>query len=95
MPLLPVAGAAIADHHMGTVRFAMKDGSKPVAILVSNTALKTIDIAPIECDDYFTTFKLYRKTFERIASEKYDRGYIETDGTVCIRAIDVPFASAN
>ena len=51
----------------------MKDGSKTVDILVSNTALETIDIAPIEREDYFTTSKLCRKTFERIASEKYDK----------------------
>jgi hypothetical protein len=77
------------------VRFAMKDGSKLITVLVSNPALENIEIAPRECDSYFGTFKLYRKSFERIASEKYGRGHIEVDGTVCIRAMDVPLASVN
>jgi hypothetical protein len=53
--------------------WAYEGRRKAVDILVSNTALETVDIAPIEREDYFTTFKLYRKTFERIASEKYDK----------------------
>ena len=72
----------------------MKDGGK-VTVLVSNPALEQIEIAPIDRDAYFGTFKLYRKSFERIASKKYDNGYVEIDGTVCIRAMDVPLASAN
>ena len=54
-----------------------------------------MDIVPIEQDDYFATFKLYRKSFERVASQKYDKGHVEADGTVCIRAMDVPRASVN
>ena len=95
MPLLPFAHPAIADRNMRAVRFAMKDGSKTVDILVSNPALESIDIVPIEREDYFATFKLYRKSFERIASQKYDKGHVEIDGTVCIRAMDVPRASMN
>ena len=95
MPLLPFARPAIADRNMRAVRFTMKDGSKPVDILVSNPALENIDIVPVEQEDYFATFKIYRKSFERIASEKYGRGHIEVDGTVCIRAMDVPLASVN
>ena len=34
MPLLPFADPAIADRNMRAVRFAMKDGSKTVDILV-------------------------------------------------------------
>ena len=59
----------------------MKDGSRPVDVLVSNPALESIDIVPIEQDDYFATFKIYRKSFERIASQKYDKGHVEVDGT--------------
>ena len=73
----------------------MKDGGKKVIVLVSNPALEQIEIAPIDHDSYFGTFKVYRKSFERIASKKYDNGYVEIDGTVCIRAMDVPLASAN
>ena len=95
MPLIPVAQAAVPDPALKAVRFAMKDGSKKITVLVSNPALEHIEIAPVDHEAYFGTFKLYRKSFERIASKKYDRGYIENDGTVCIRAMDVPLASAN
>ena len=95
MPLLPFARPAIADRTIRAVRFTMKDGSKPVDILVSDPALESIDIVPIERDDYFATFKIYRKSFEQIASQKYDRGHVEIDGTVCIRAMDVPLTSMN
>jgi hypothetical protein len=46
MPLLPFARPAIADRNMRAVRFTMKDGSRPVDILVSNPALESIDIVP-------------------------------------------------
>jgi hypothetical protein len=95
MPLIPTARAATADRQLRAVRFAMKDGSKMITVLVSNPALENIEIAPHDCDSYFGTFKLYRKSFERIASTKYDRGHVEADGTVCIRAMDVPLASMN
>jgi hypothetical protein len=95
MPLIPVAEAAVADRDLRTVRFAMKDGGKKVTILVSNPALETIEIAPVDREAYFGTFKVYRRSFERIASKKYDKGYVENDGTVCIRAMDVQLASAN
>ena len=93
MPLIPTARAAIADRTQRAVRFAMKDGSKTIDILVSNPALEGIEIAEIDHDGYFSTFKIYRKSFERIASDKYDKGYLEADGTVCIRAMDLPLAS--
>ena len=61
--------------------------------LVSSPALENAEIA----DDhgYFCTFKLNRKSFERIASTKYENGFVEPDGTVCIRAMDMPLASVN
>ena len=95
MPLIPVAQAAVADASRRAVRFAMKDGGKMITVLVSNPALETIEIAPGDREAYFGTLKVYRKSFERIASKKYDKGYVENDGTVCIRAMDVPLASAN
>jgi hypothetical protein len=95
MPLIPTAQAAIADPNLRAVRFAMKDGSKTVTIFVSNPALENIEIDTFDNDRYFLTFKLYRKSLERIASKKYDKGHVEADGTVCIRAMDVPLASVN
>ena len=95
MPLIPVAQAAAADPAVKAVRLAMKDGTKKITVLVSNPALENIDIAPVDREAYFRTFKHYRKSFERIASMNYDKGHVEEDGSVCIRAIDVPQASAN
>ena len=93
MPLQPVAQAAVADRNLKSVGFAMKDGSKRISVVVSNPALQNIEIADQDADSYFLTFKLYRKTFEQIASRKFDMGHVEPDGTVCIRARDVPLAS--
>jgi hypothetical protein len=95
MPLIPVAQAAVADPGLRAVRFAMKDGCKSVTVLVSNPALENIEMAPVDHEAYFGTFKLYRKSFERIAREKYAKGHVEADGTVCIRAIDVSTVGAN
>jgi hypothetical protein len=61
--------------------------------LVSNPALQDIELSPLP-GGYFDTFKRNRKCFERIAGDKYARGHIEEDGTVCIRAIDLPLVSA-
>lgn len=94
MPLIPVALPAKLDRIPCSVRFAMKDGAKTVTVLVSNTALDEIEIWPPDEDDYFGRFKQNRKSFERIASAKYDRGHVESDGTVCIRALDLPAVAA-
>lgn len=69
----------------------MKDGGKRVDVLVSNSALDDFDYSsPEECS-YFHRFKEHRMQFEMIASRKYDKGYVEPDGTVCIKSNDLPF----
>ena len=95
MPLLPAAIAATPDNKFKTVRFVMKDGTKPVVVLVSNAALEDIEKPEPDEGAHFHRFKQYRKRFERMASDKYDKGYVETDGTVCIKAADLPLVSAN
>ena len=74
MPLMPVAKTAVVDRNLRAVRFTMKDGSRAITVLVSNPALVNIEIAPT--DRYFQTFKLYRQSFERIASTKYEKGFV-------------------
>lgn len=92
MPLLPVALRATAER--SAVRFAMKDGAKTVIVLVANPALDDIDMAPPDgC--HLHIFKQYRKSFEQIASAKYDRGHVEQDGSVCIRAVDLAPVGSN
>ena len=89
MPLMTAAIAAAPDDTLGTVRFLMKDGTKPVVVLVSHAVLADRS-APPDAGGYFHQFKQYRKFFEQMASYKYDKGYVETDGTVCIRLMDLP-----
>ena len=77
------------------VRFVMKDGTKTMVILVSNAVLEDIESTTYDHGSYFRRFKQRGKQFERIASDKYDKGYVETDGTVCIKTMDLPLESAN
>lgn len=93
MPLIPAALPAVADRRLHAVRFAMKDGSRLITVLVSSHALEDVEASPPP-SHFFDTFKRYRKCFERIASDKYACGHIEEDGTVCIRAVDLPLVSS-
>jgi hypothetical protein len=73
----------------------MKDGSKRVDILVSNAALDDIDYASRDDCSYFHRFKEHRLQFEGIARDKYEKGYVELDGTVCIKTHDLPLISSD
>ena len=95
MPLMSAAVAATPDDHLRVVRFVMKDGAKPVVVMVSHAALEDAETVPLSACDYFHRFKQYRRLFEQMASYKYDKGYVEVDGSVCIRAMDLPLNSAN
>jgi hypothetical protein len=95
MPLIPAAVAAIPDNTLRTVRFVMKDGARTVVVLVSNAVLENIESTTCDTGSYFRRFKRHRKQFERMASNKYDKGYVEVDGTVCIKTMDLPLESAN
>ena len=95
MPLTPAAVAAMPDDLLRGVRFVMKDGTKPVVIFVSHAALEDTESALLDGSGYFHRFKQYRKLFEQMASYKYDKGYVEVDGTVCIRSMDLPRNSTN
>jgi len=95
MPLMSAAVAATPDDHLRVVRFVMKDGAKSVVVMVSHAALQDAETVPLSACDYFHRFKQYRRLFEQMASYKYDKGYVEVDGSVCIRAMDLPLNSAN
>jgi hypothetical protein len=95
MPLTRAAIPAVQDHLRGIVRFVMRDGAKRVNIVVSNAALDDLDYVTRADCSYFHRFKEHRLQFETIASQKYDRGYVENDGTVCIKAADLPLVSSN
>jgi hypothetical protein len=95
MPLTRAAIPAIQDTNRGIVRFVMSDGMKRVNVLVSHAVLDDVeDVTPEECS-YVHRFREHRQRFELIASDKYDRGYVEIDGTVCIKAADIPFLGSD
>jgi hypothetical protein len=95
MPLMPAAVAAMPDDLLRGVRFVMKDGTKPVVIFVSHAALEDTESALLDESGHFHRFKQYRRLFEQMASYKYDKGYVEVDGTVCIRSMDLPGNGTN
>ncbi len=95
MPLMSAAVAAMPDDLLRGVRFVMKDGTKPVVIFVSHAALEDTESALLDESGHFHRFKQYRKLFEQMASYKYDKGYVEVDGTVCIRSMDLPGNGTN
>jgi hypothetical protein len=95
MPLMPAAIAAIPCQKSRAVRFVMMDGTKPVVVLVAHAVLENIDSATYDEGSYFRRFKRHRKQFERMASDKYNKGYVEADGSVCIKARDLPLESSN
>ena len=89
MPLDTVAqpGTLIDDRE--GVLFPMNDAGRAVSVLVSRHALENID-PPGHVDKHIERFNEYRRQFEQIASDKYDKGLLEQDGTVCIRGRDLP-----
>jgi hypothetical protein len=71
------------------VLFTMNVGGCPISVLVSRHALEDID-PPGHGEAYLQRFNDYRLQFETIAVDKYDKGLLEQDGTVCIRGRDLP-----
>ena len=71
------------------VRFTMNVADRLINVFVSRHALE--DIAqPEHGDEHVERFNEYRLRFEEIASWKYDEGFMEPDGTICIRGRDLP-----
>ena len=89
MPLISVVQPGAFDDDRFGVLFPMHDGSGTISILVSRHALEDVGTSA-HVDGDLERFNEYRKQFEQIASDKYDRGFLERDGTVCIRGRDLP-----
>jgi len=89
MSLIPSATPAQSDKQLGAVRFLMKDGARPIPILISYTALERYGSTVGCCKSSFDTFKRNRKLFEQVARDKYIQGNLESDGTVFIRPADI------
>ena len=89
MPLLSTAHIAALDDAQEGVHFIMQDSAQCVSVFVSRHALE--DIGPqTHSGGDIERFNEYRAQFEQIASDKYDKGHLERDGTVCIRGRDLP-----
>lgn len=95
MPLIRAAIAAVPEPNRGLIRFVMKDGGRRVDVVVSNAALDDLHGVSAAETSYFHRFKTHRLQFEIIASRKYDKGYVERDGSVCIKAGDMPFVCSD
>jgi hypothetical protein len=89
MPLTTVEQPAMLIDEREGVRFMMNDAGRAVSVLVSRHALEDID-PPEHGDAHIKRFNEYRSQFEEIASDKFDNGLVEQDGTVCIRGRDLP-----
>ncbi len=89
MPLNTVAQPATLIDDRDGVLFMMNDGGRSISVLVSRHALEDVD-AREHGSKHIDRFNEYRRQFEQIASDKYDRGQLEQDGTVCIRGRDLP-----
>lgn len=89
MPLLSTPRAATFEDAEEGVLFTMSDSAKIISIFVSRHALEDIDPKPHRGGN-LERFNEYRAQFEEIASDKYDKGHLERDGTVCIRGRDLP-----
>ena len=60
MPLMSAAVAAMPDDLLRAVRFVMKDGTKPVVVLVSHAALEDAESALLDESGYFHRFSKLR-----------------------------------
>ena len=87
--LMPLGLPCTLDTQREGVSFMMKNGLLEVSVLVSRHALEEIDRRE-HGNAYIERFNEYRRQFEEIANEKYAKGFVEQDGTVCIRSRDLP-----
>lgn len=68
--------------------FSMKDGAKAVPVVVTDHALRDVDkSSPV--GDRKARFGAYRYQYEDIASNKYDAGETDPDGSVWIYPVDL------
>jgi hypothetical protein len=89
MPLITAGEPAALIRDRRGVIFTMKDDARAIRVLVSLQALEDID-PPDHGEKHIERFNEYRLQFEEIARQKYDKGFVEQDGTICIRGRDLP-----
>lgn len=89
MTLISVREPYVLDDDRQGIQFTMRHEGLSLSVLVSSHALDRIDPADYG-DARLERFNEYRGQFETIASNKFDRGLAEQDGTVCVRGRDLP-----
>ncbi len=89
MPLTSVARPGTLEEDRGGVLFPMDSGTFTVRVFVSRHALEDIDQTG-QVEAQIERFDEYRTQFEQIASDKYDKGFVEGNGIVYIRGRDLP-----
>lgn len=72
MPLILVEQLGTLDDDRDGVLSPMIDGADTISILVSGHALEDVD-PPAHVDGHMERFNEYRRQFEQIASDKYDK----------------------
>ena len=75
------------------VRFAMRDVSTLVPILVTHAALDVIEGVAPKVGAHLACFNKHRDAIELVASAKHERGECEEDGAVIVQALDLTSAS--
>ena len=88
MSLTALTQPGLLDTEREGVVFLVRNGTETVSVLVSLHALEDVD--PPHSGEHLARFNEYRKQFEQIASDKFGRGQVERDGSVCIRGRDLP-----
>ena len=56
------------------VHFPMRRDDATVRVLVARSVLATMESAPAQAGSYIQRFEVFRREFESIASDKFDRG---------------------
>jgi hypothetical protein len=87
MALSPIGNPA--HQTIRGVRFAMLGGAGLVDVSVTHAALEEIEAPRPERDGYLGRFEKHRDTFEKIASNKHQRGQVEMTGAVIVNAGDL------
>lgn len=85
MPLTDTNRDPIPD--LAGFRFQLQDqDGKAVVALVTREALHDVEYPP---EETLGRFEAYRDMFAEIASDKFDQGMFETDGSLWVRHTDV------
>lgn len=89
MTLISIRAPYVLEDERQGIHFTMRHQGLSLSVLVSLHALEHIDPADYG-DGRLQRFNEFRRQFEIIAGNKFDRGLVEHDGTVCVRGRDLP-----